>query len=36
VSAGRRLAARSTMPNTSRKLRRRERPDADVSRAFFV
>ena len=36
VIAGRRLAASSTIPNTRRKLRRRERPDADVAGVFFV
>src|SRR5215211_3353599 len=36
VSAGRRLAARSTIPNTRRKLRRRERPDSAVAEVLFV
>jgi hypothetical protein len=36
VSAGRRLAASSTIPNTRRKLRRRERPDSAVAEALFV
>jgi hypothetical protein len=36
VSAGRRLAASSTIPNTRRKLRRRERPDSAVTEALFV
>src|SRR5215212_5647849 len=36
VSAGRRLAARTIIPNTRRRLRRRERPDAAVAESFFV
>jgi hypothetical protein len=36
VSAGRRLAASSTIPNTRRKLRRRGRPDSAVAEALFV
>src|SRR5215212_9617420 len=36
VSAGRRLAARSTIPNTKRKLRRRERPGATIAEVSFV
>ena len=35
VSAGRRLAASSTIPNIRRKLRRRERPDSAVAEALF-
>ena len=34
VSAGRRLAASSTIPNIRRKLRRRERPDSAVAEAL--
>src|SRR5918994_6397496 len=36
VSAGRRLAANSTIPNMRRKLRRRVRPDSAVAEALFL
>src|SRR3712207_5530868 len=36
VSAGRRLAASSTIPNIRRRLRRRERPDSAVGEVLFV
>src|SRR5918994_3029005 len=36
VSAGRRLAARSRIPNTKRKVRKRGRPDATLVEDFFA
>ena len=36
VSAGRRLAAKSTIPSTRRRLRRRGRPDSAVAEVHFL